>query len=219
MNGTKSGKTNWPHCTRGRSWERRKADRLCHAWLLPELTKNTELRDSCPRFRFKPEMWQQISKEMSIPWRAAEAMHWQLGEQDMARRAGVVPFSLSSVALEMPAKGRRGSAASSRSRREAAARSQMIPLSSVPETEVPPEPETYPRLQEGDLQAHLEVYTPHAEAEGQAQSRPFPPVAEDVVSGATMAPSTATSSRPQSPSRAEPHRPPDPPQQDSPPFS
>lgn len=31
---------------------------------------------------------------MQLPWRAAEAMHWQLGESDMARRAGVVPFSL-----------------------------------------------------------------------------------------------------------------------------
>lgn len=31
---------------------------------------------------------------MQLPWRAAEAMHWQLGETDMARRAGVVPFSL-----------------------------------------------------------------------------------------------------------------------------
>lgn len=34
---------------------------------------------------------------MQIPWRAAEAMHWQLGETDMARRAGVVPFTLTAV--------------------------------------------------------------------------------------------------------------------------
>lgn len=33
---------------------------------------------------------------MAIPWRAAEAMHWQLGEHEMARRVGAVPFSLSS---------------------------------------------------------------------------------------------------------------------------
>ena len=39
---------------------------------------------------------------MAVPWRAAEAMHWQLGEADMARRAGVVPFSLSSVTLDAP---------------------------------------------------------------------------------------------------------------------
>lgn len=51
-------------------------------------------------------MWNQIAKEMGIPWRAAESMHWQLGEQEMARRAGVVPFSLSSVALDAPPKKR-----------------------------------------------------------------------------------------------------------------
>ncbi|RYO93802.1 hypothetical protein DL764_007921 [Monosporascus ibericus] len=44
--------------------------------------------------RFKPEMWAKVAEEMAIPWRAAEAMHWQLGEHDMARRAGVTPFSL-----------------------------------------------------------------------------------------------------------------------------
>lgn len=39
-------------------------------------------------------MWAKIADEMAIPWRAAEAMHWQIGEHDMARRAGVTPFSL-----------------------------------------------------------------------------------------------------------------------------
>ena len=39
-------------------------------------------------------MWAPVALELGIPWRAAEAMHWQLGEADMARRAGVVPFSL-----------------------------------------------------------------------------------------------------------------------------
>lgn len=47
-------------------------------------------------------MWAKIAEEMAVPWRAAEAMHWQLGEADMARRAGVVPFSLSSVTLDTP---------------------------------------------------------------------------------------------------------------------
>ncbi|KAK6845116.1 hypothetical protein PG995_015226 [Apiospora arundinis] len=50
--------------------------------------------------RFKPEMWAKVAEEMAIPWRAAEAMHWQLGEHDMARRAGVVPFALSAVNLD-----------------------------------------------------------------------------------------------------------------------
>ncbi|KAL7274499.1 hypothetical protein RUND412_002603 [Rhizina undulata] len=64
--------------------------------------------------RLKPEMWNQVAKEMGIPWRAAEAMHWQLGEAEMAKRAGVVPFSLSSVALDVPPKKRSGSSGSTR---------------------------------------------------------------------------------------------------------
>jgi hypothetical protein len=60
-------------------------------------------------FRFKPEMWSKVAEEMAVPWRAAEAMHWQLGEADMARRAGVVPFSLSSVTLDGPPPGHRAS--------------------------------------------------------------------------------------------------------------
>ncbi|KAI9849412.1 MAG: hypothetical protein M1838_000155 [Thelocarpon superellum] len=66
---------------------------------------------------FKHEMWSKIAEEMQIPWRAAEAMHWQLGEQEMARRAGVVPFSLSSVVLHSPPRGRRGGA-NARAKRE-----------------------------------------------------------------------------------------------------
>ncbi|KAL2019460.1 hypothetical protein VTK56DRAFT_9665 [Thermocarpiscus australiensis] len=50
--------------------------------------------------RFKPEMWAKVAEEMQVPWRAAEAMHWQLGEADMARRAGVVPFSLNMTSNE-----------------------------------------------------------------------------------------------------------------------
>ncbi|CAZ84917.1 unnamed protein product [Tuber melanosporum] len=50
--------------------------------------------------RFKADMWALVAREMEIPWRAAEAMHWQLGEREMARRAGVVPFSLSNIALD-----------------------------------------------------------------------------------------------------------------------
>ncbi|KAJ8071314.1 hypothetical protein OCU04_001649 [Sclerotinia nivalis] len=59
--------------------------------------------------RFKQEMWSKVAEEMAVPWRAAEAMHWQLGENDMARRAGVVPFSLSSVTLDAPSSGSRAS--------------------------------------------------------------------------------------------------------------
>ncbi|GAP83840.2 putative MYB DNA-binding domain-containing protein [Rosellinia necatrix] len=59
--------------------------------------------------RFKPEMWAKVAEEMAIPWRAAEAMHWHLGEQDMARRAGVTPFSLSTQTLETAHGGSRAS--------------------------------------------------------------------------------------------------------------
>jgi hypothetical protein len=47
-------------------------------------------------------MWAKVAEEMQVPWRAAEAMHWQIGESDMARRAGVVPFSLSSASSDPP---------------------------------------------------------------------------------------------------------------------
>lgn len=40
---------------------------------------------------------------MAVPWRAAEAMHWQIGESEMARRAGVTPFSLSSTSTDTTA--------------------------------------------------------------------------------------------------------------------
>lgn len=51
--------------------------------------------------RFKPEIWAKVAEEMAVPWRSAEAMHWLLGEADMARRAGVTPFSLSLGTADM----------------------------------------------------------------------------------------------------------------------
>ena len=39
-------------------------------------------------------MWEKIAKEMQIPWRAAENMHWQMGEAEMASRANVPIFHL-----------------------------------------------------------------------------------------------------------------------------
>ena len=38
-------------------------------------------------------MWAKVAEEMKLPWRAVEAMHWQLGMAEMAGRAGVTPFS------------------------------------------------------------------------------------------------------------------------------
>ncbi|KAI9923688.1 hypothetical protein ASPWEDRAFT_177891 [Aspergillus wentii DTO 134E9] len=83
--------------------------------------------------RFKAEMWSKVAEEMAIPWRAAEAMHWQLGEQEMARRAGVVPFSLSSTAIDPPAPRRRASTSLSRPRKGSASRT--IPPPQLPSVE------------------------------------------------------------------------------------
>jgi hypothetical protein len=77
-------------------------------------------------------MWNMVAKEMEIPWRAAEAMHWQLGEQEMARRAGVVPFSLSSVALDAQPKRQSSTAAPGSSRKSSS------PGSSSSAAAVPP---------------------------------------------------------------------------------
>ncbi|KAF2118981.1 hypothetical protein BDV96DRAFT_488007, partial [Lophiotrema nucula] len=42
--------------------------------------------------RFKDQMWQKVAGEMGIPWRSAESMHWQLGEQEMSARANAPVF-------------------------------------------------------------------------------------------------------------------------------
>ena len=39
-------------------------------------------------------MWGKVAEELQVPWRAAEAMHWKLGESEIARRTGATPFSL-----------------------------------------------------------------------------------------------------------------------------
>jgi hypothetical protein len=44
--------------------------------------------------RFKDQMWQNVATEMGIPWRSAESMHWQLGEQEMSARANAPVFEL-----------------------------------------------------------------------------------------------------------------------------
>ncbi|PVH90928.1 hypothetical protein DM02DRAFT_472046, partial [Periconia macrospinosa] len=48
--------------------------------------------------RFKEEMWQKVATEMGLPWRSAESMHWQLGEQEMGKRAKAPVFQLHSSA-------------------------------------------------------------------------------------------------------------------------
>ncbi|MCJ1462023.1 hypothetical protein MMC07_000623 [Pseudocyphellaria aurata] len=37
--------------------------------------------------RMKSEMWANIARQLGVPWRTAECMHWYLGSYDMARRA------------------------------------------------------------------------------------------------------------------------------------
>ncbi|CAI7670927.1 unnamed protein product [Penicillium manginii] len=103
--------------------------------------------------RFKAEMWSKVAEEMAIPWRAAEAMHWQLGEQEMARRAGVVPFSLSSTAIDPPTtRTRRASTSLSRPRKTSLSRA--IP------GHPPGMPPQLPSLEE--LTAGVPAYAPPA---------------------------------------------------------
>lgn len=54
--------------------------------------------------RFKDQMWQKVATEMGIPWRSAESMHWQLGEQEMSARANAPVFQLhpSATGLSSP---------------------------------------------------------------------------------------------------------------------
>jgi hypothetical protein len=37
-------------------------------------------------------MWDMIAKEMNLPWRAVESMHWHMGAEEMAQRANVAVF-------------------------------------------------------------------------------------------------------------------------------
>ena len=51
---------------------------------------------TCPHnIRLKEEMWAKLSAELGVPWRSAEAMHWKLGEENMAQRAGTKRFRFS----------------------------------------------------------------------------------------------------------------------------
>lgn len=114
--GTRSARTSSQDSMKGRNPAQgcyRRACELCNdKWPLcssPRYFISSFVKQLTLFFRFKPEMWSKVAEEMAVPWRAAEAMHWQLGEADMARRAGVVPFSLSSVTVDTPAPGHRTS--------------------------------------------------------------------------------------------------------------
>lgn len=54
-------------------------------------------------------MWEEIAKDMQMPWRAVEAQHWILGSENMAQRAGVPPFAAAApVAGMLPSRMPRG---------------------------------------------------------------------------------------------------------------
>lgn len=50
----------------------------------------------------KSDMWAGVARDLGVPWRTAEAMHWILGEQEMARRAGVTPFAMAGTSTIPP---------------------------------------------------------------------------------------------------------------------
>lgn len=37
-------------------------------------------------------MWEMVAKEMGLPWRAIEGIHWEMGREEMASRANVPVF-------------------------------------------------------------------------------------------------------------------------------
>lgn len=43
-------------------------------------------------------MWRKVAREMGIPPRSAESMHWELGEEGMSERANAVVLQLRSSA-------------------------------------------------------------------------------------------------------------------------
>lgn len=44
--------------------------------------------------RLREHVWSMIGEKSGIPWRAAEAMHWHLGEQEIARRAAMTSCNI-----------------------------------------------------------------------------------------------------------------------------
>ncbi|KAG4282261.1 hypothetical protein FPRO04_13305 [Fusarium proliferatum] len=83
--------------------------------------------------KLKSKMWAQVAKDMGMPWRAVEAMHWHLGAEDMALRAGAIPFSISAAS----ANGSNGSWPSH-------SRVHFQPQGSMPGDFRDPQPETLP---------------------------------------------------------------------------
>lgn len=132
--------------------------------------------------RLKPEMWAKVAEEMSVPWRAVEAMHWQLGETEMARRAGVTPFSLSATSadnfgqgnIRPPPRGHAHSRSQGSIYRDAIDPSRAYGRNVVPN--LPPGPSSKrplgpaPRKDSGVVPLHMPVHHEHGEPLGYSHS-------------------------------------------------
>ena len=58
------------------------------------------MASSTDTHRLKHDLWNPIANELGIPWRACEAMHWAMGEHEMARRANAIPFAIAAAQAE-----------------------------------------------------------------------------------------------------------------------
>ncbi|CAJ2508648.1 Uu.00g136740.m01.CDS01 [Anthostomella pinea] len=72
-------------------------------YLVMKIEWDEERKDKLARLyeRFKHDMWAEIAEELAVSWRAAEAMHWQLGYEEMWRRGRVVHFAPSTKNYEV----------------------------------------------------------------------------------------------------------------------
>ena len=84
--GTRRRRTSWPDSTIGK-W------RAVTQPLDPQTDHST---------RFKQQMWEMVAKEMGLPWRAIEGIHWDMGREEMASRANVPVFQPHAAATTTP---------------------------------------------------------------------------------------------------------------------
>jgi hypothetical protein len=89
----------------------------CDFTLITSLRVQVDPLTYFPSQRFKAEMWEMVASELGLPWRAVEAMHWQMGAEDMAARANERVFqpqsSSSTRAPRSPPSGSSGGETSS----------------------------------------------------------------------------------------------------------
>lgn len=61
-------------------------------WLLSSKFGRIALNCANSVCRLKGEIWDKIARELHMPWRAVEEMHWRMGRGELAQRAGVREF-------------------------------------------------------------------------------------------------------------------------------